>query len=457
MEFSSIIFLVFFALFLISYFMFKNRSYRNIVILLFSLIFYAWGEPIYLFLIITMIVINYYLAILIEKKRSKLTLFIGVAINLLVLIFFKYMDLIITGINLFPKVDLPFLKIALPVGISFFTFQIISYIIDVYRKDVKVQRNILFLGCYIIAFPQLIAGPIVRYETVEDELINRKESVKLFSYGIKRFIVGMAKKVLIANTLGLIATNILGQNASAYGFVGSWVGMICYTLQILFDFSGYSDMAIGIGRMLGFNYLENFDYPYISKSVTEFWRRWHISLGTFFKDYVYIPLGGNRVTKRRLIFNILVVWSLTGLWHGASINFLLWGLYFGVLLLLEKFYLKTILEKLPKLIQHIYLLLIVIFGWVLFRSTSFTEITDIVKSMLGLNGLGNLNLFVYTGAFSIKNIIIFILAILLSTPIFKKIFDNDSVILSLILLVILVISILSIASGSYNPFIYYRF
>jgi len=467
MEFSSLVFLfLFLPLFFLGYFIFKSRKYRNLVLLLFSLVFYAWGEPIYILLMIFSITINYFIAKFIgssDLRKSKMWLIIGLFINIGLLVVFKYTDFIIGCINNIFSSEISLINIPLPIGISFYTFQIISYIVDVYRKQVKVQNNILYLGCYIAAFPQLIAGPIVRYETIEDELNNRKESLSLFSEGVRRFIIGLAKKILIANHVGYIATAIFSQDANAYGFLGSWIGMIAYTLQIYFDFSGYSDMAIGMGKMLGFHFLENFNFPYISKSVTEFWRRWHISLGTFFRDYVYIPLGGNRVSKMRFIFNIMVVWSLTGLWHGASVNFLLWGLYYGILLLIEKLFLKKYLEKCPSFIQHAYLIITVIFGWVLFRSVSFSEISTIFASMFGVNGLGSLSLYIYNGVFQVKYILFFVLGVLMSTPLIslfkEKIMKTKYgfYIIDAFIIVLFLTSIVFMVVGSYNPFIYFRF
>ena len=458
MEFTSLIFLfIFLPLFLLAYFVIKKRSIRNLILFLFSILFYAWGEPIYIFLILFSIVINYYLAKVMVKKKSKLIYLLVLFLDILTLIAFKYVPFMVTSINSMLHLSIRVPNIALPIGISFYTFQIISYIVDVYHGKVKVQNNIIYLGCYIIAFPQLIAGPIVRYKTVEDELENRCESWEMFGEGVRRFMIGLAKKVLIANVLGLISTSIFSQDAAVYGVVGAWIGMIFYALQILFDFSGYSDMAIGIGRMLGFNYLENFNFPYIATSITDFWRRWHISLGSFFRDYVYIPLGGNKVKTPRFIINILIVWGLTGLWHGASVNFLLWGLYYGIILLIEKLVLKKLLDKVPNVIKHIYTLLLVLFGWVLFRSTSFKEISTIYKAMFGGYGLGNKSLFAYLNTFNIGVLIALVLGIILSTSLGERIEKKNSIWISIIICILFTLSILEIIIGSYNPFIYFRF
>ncbi len=459
MVFSSLIFLfIFIPSFLVLYFVFKKRNIRNYILLLFSVLFYAWGEPIYILLIILSTIVNYYCAILIGKeKHRKFYLILDLVFNIGVLVIFKYTNFFIDIFNNIFSTNINITRIALPIGISFFTFQILSYVVDVYWRKVKVQKNILYLGTYIVAFPQLIAGPIVRYETVEDELVNRKETIDDFANGIRRFIKGLGKKVLIANTVGFITTAIFSQTPLIYGFVGSWIGIIAYAIQIYFDFSGYSDMAIGMGKMLGFNYLENFNFPYIAKSVTDFWRRWHISLSTFFRDYVYIPLGGNRVSQIKWIRNVLIVWTLTGLWHGANYNFVLWGLYFAILLILEKLFLQKLLNKLSNVFGHIYLIIIVLFSWAIFRSESLLELSNILKSMLGFNGLGNLNLFYYTGIINIRTILFFILGILLSTPILDKIKIKNQYIKDSILLIIFILAIISILTSSYNPFIYFRF
>ena len=461
MLFSDLVFLfIFLPVFFICYFLFKKRKIRNIILLIFSLFFYAYGEPLYVFLMIFSILTNYFLAIKIDESkqnnRKKIFVF-TIAINLLLLIIFKYTSFIVDTTNNLLNINLQLPEIILPIGISFYTFQIISYIISVYKKEVKAQNNIIDLGCYITAFPQLIAGPIVRYETVNEELENRKENINDFSYGIRRFIIGLAKKVLIADYLGYVSSTIF--KVSSVGFISSWLGMISYTLQIYYDFSGYSDMAIGLGRMMGFHFLENFNYPYIAKSVTDFWRRWHISLSSFFKDYVYIPLGGNRVNKIKLIRNILIVWALTGLWHGASWNFCLWGLFYGVILLIEKLLLKKYLDKLPSFIGHIYTLVIVIIAWVIFNNESIASIVDVLKSMFMMNGIGDINYLNYIQVFDIKYILALIFGIIFAMPIkdkLKKLLKNDYIIDTLLILIFLV-SIISILNSTYSPFIYFRF
>lgn len=457
MVFSSLIFLfVFFPIFLFCYFVPKKRKIRNIVLLLFSLLFYSYGEPIYIGLMLLSIVVNYFFAIIMQKKDNSKLIFTGLILfNLSLIFLFKYADFFLANSNNLFNLNINYLKLSLPIGISFYTFQILTYVIDVYRKRVPVQKSILNLGCYISAFPQLIAGPIVRYSTVNDELDNRKESIADFAEGTKRFIIGLAKKVIIANEMALVADTLFGSSLTELGFIGTLLGGVCYTLQIYFDFSGYSDMAIGLGRMLGFHYLENFNYPYIAKSITEFWRRWHISLSSFFKDYVYIPLGGNRCSTIRNIINISIVWLLTGLWHGASWNFILWGAYYGILLILEKFVFKKIFDKFPNVLKHTYTLLLVVFGWLLFYFTDLSLLKEACKSLIGLNGFGSLALLLHLQVFKVRTILIFLFACIFSVP--TKIFEKKNTINYILLLFLFLISIIFILGSSYNPFIYFRF
>jgi D-alanyl-lipoteichoic acid acyltransferase DltB (MBOAT superfamily) len=375
-----------------------------------------------------------------------------ITLNLLLLFSFKYLNFAIEIINSITHLGLQNLNISLPIGISFYTFQALSYVIDVYRGEVKVQHKLYYLACYIVAFPQLIAGPIVRYQTIEEELDNRCVSKEDFADGIRRFIVGLGCKVLIANNVAYIATQIFNQSPSTYGFVGALIGSIAYTLQIYFDFSGYSDMAIGLGKMLGFHYDENFNLPYIASSVTDFWRRWHISLSTFFRDYVYIPLGGNRVSTVKHIRNIVIVWFLTGLWHGAAWNFILWGLYYALFLLIEKYVLKNI--KMNKIVAHIYTLLIINFGWLIFRANSNVELMESIKAIFGGYGFGTS--LEFTGIFAFRYVLAFVLGIILSSTIGKKLIKNN-IVGDIILLVIFILSIVFVLVGSYNPFIYFRF
>ena len=386
MLFSSISFLYYFLPALIIIYFITPKKYKNIILLIASLLFYLYGEPKYVFLMIAEIIIAYIGAILIDKykNQSKNILTTTLVIHIFLLIIFKYTDFIIQSINDISNANIKLLNIALPIGISFYTFQIISYIIDVYSGKVKVQRNIIKLATYVSLFPQLVAGPIVRYQTVEKELDNRVHSFNNFADGIRRFSVGLAKKVLIANALGELCSKASALNEATVIFY--WILGISYMLQLYFDFSAYSDMAIGLGRIFGFHFPENFNYPYISKSITEFWRRWHISLSTWFKDYVYIPLGGNRDGKYKQIRNILIVWLLTGIWHGANWTFLIWELLFGIILIMEKIFLNKFMKKLPSFIRRIYVLFIVMILFIIFNSDNMLVALTNIKGLFGING-----------------------------------------------------------------------
>ena len=470
MLFSSLTFLFgFLPILLILYFILKKRKYKNIVLLIFSLIFYAWGEPKYIFLMLLTILIVYIFGILIDKfdkenKRilKKISLIICIILILGSLIFFKYSNFLIENVNLAFKAKIKPLNIVMPIGISFYTFQILSYIIDLYNKKIKLQKNYFSLALYVSLFPQLIAGPIVRYETVEEEIDNRKETKEDVISGTKRFIIGLSKKVIIANQMALLADLIFNKHNGAYGTTIIWLGTFAYTLQIYFDFSGYSDMAIGLGKIFGFHFLENFDYPYISKSVTEFWRRWHISLSTWFRDYVYIPLGGNRVNKFKWIRNIILVWLLTGLWHGAAWNFIIWGIYYGLLLLFEKLFFDRILKKLPTIINWLYTFVIVMIGWMIFRSNSLNELLLFIKTMFVYKQTDWLT--ILADNLSTFNALMFVLpAFILSFPILKKIKEKYSgktiyiILTNILLLMLFIMCIVYLTSSSYNPFIYFRF
>ena len=387
MLFSSTVFLVFFLpLLLVCYFCVPRRwiDARNMVLLVFSIVFYAWGGVRYLLLLIASMAANYLAGRIMGWCRTpagrKATLFFALAVNLGLLGYYKYTGFAVSCLQTL-GLQIPSVQIVLPIGISFFTFQGLSYVIDVYRGDAQVQRDPLKIALYISLFPQLVAGPIVRYTTVEQELMSRNHSLECFSQGLVRFLFGLAKKMLLANPMGSMADQVFGLPAGQLGTLLAWTGAITYTLQIYFDFSAYSDMAIGLGKMFGFTFLENFNYPYISASVTEFWRRWHISLSTWFRDYVYIPLGGNRCSRARQILNLLITWSLTGMWHGADWTFLAWGLYFGVLLILEKYVIKDLLDKLPRLLRHGYTMILVICGWVLFRADSMAHAGSFLSVM----------------------------------------------------------------------------
>ena len=464
MVFSSTIFIfLFLPLVLLCYFL-SPAKIRNYVLLLFSIIFYLFGGPKFLLLLLFVVFIDYIGAFCIEKlSKRKLFLVLTLICNIGILVYFKYTGFFIRNINNIFGLDIKVLNIILPIGISFYTFQAMSYVIDVYRKKVSLQKNYFTLLLYVSLFPQLVAGPIVRYETICDELKNRKSSFDDVLYGIKRFILGLAKKVIIANQMGLLADTILGLNELSTPV--AILGGLAYMFQIYFDFSAYSDMAIGLGRIVGFKFLENFNFPYISKSVTEFWRRWHISLSTWFRDYVYIPLGGNRKGVKRQILNMLIVWLLTGFWHGAEWNFLLWGLYYFIFLVLEKFILKNFLEKAPNFIKHIYTLIIIYFGWIIFRCDSLSLLKNYFNAIFSFkfNGLGEI--LVYLESYYIY----FILAIIFSTPIYYKVISWGSSLKNIKLklflkacyyiafIALFIITIMFLAYSSYNPFIYFRF
>jgi alginate O-acetyltransferase complex protein AlgI len=477
MLFSSLTFIfIFLPLVLGIYFISKDK-YKNTILLVFSLFFYAWGEPKYIILMIFSIIFNYFFGLLIDKYRTNKKLSVAllifdIAINLLMLVMFKYSNFLvntindifnlnITSISIFNK---NILKLTLPIGISFYTFQMLSYIIDLYKGEVKVQKNILSLGTYIAFFPQLIAGPIVRYETIENELKNRTHTFNKFVFGLKRFIIGLGKKVILANNLAFVADQIIDSgNISNYGTIIVWIAMFAYALQIYYDFSGYSDMAIGLGKMFGFTFLENFNYPYISKSITDFWRRWHISLSSWFRDYVYIPLGGNRVKKSRWVFNIMVVWMLTGLWHGASWNFVLWGLYFGIILLIEKLFLHKILDKLPNILRWLYSMILIIVGWTIFRNEDITLVLDLLKKMFIFEKTNWLD-FIRMNYHLINYVLYFVLGIICMFPFFGKFIEKNQkkegimhFLSNAFILFIFVLCILFLIKSSYNPFIYFRF
>lgn len=447
----------------------KSRLLQNIFLLFASLFFYAWGEPKFVLIMIASIIVNWAFGLWINKKRenkklSRLIIALDVAFNLAILFVFKYLTFTGSIINGLFGIDLHIPDIALPIGISFFTFQAMSYVIDVYRQKGDVQTNILYVGLYISFFPQLIAGPIVRYETIADQIKNRRETLDDFFDGFARFVVGLSKKVLLANSFAILADNAFNssRDGSALSVAFSWLGAVAYTLQIFFDFSGYSDMAIGLGRMFGFHFLENFDYPYVSTSITEFWRRWHISLGTWFRDYVYFPLGGSRVGKGRGIFNLFVVWALTGLWHGANFTFIVWGLMYFVLLVVEK--LTGIHKKNGRIInifKWLYTILFVVIGWVIFRADSIGDALVYLKSMFGLNGMPFAD-GMFIGWFT-QNMIVFGIGVLLCTPLFRILKEKtkDNVIVGygsvVALIALFVLSVASLVSSSYNPFIYFNF
>lgn len=466
MVFSSTIFLcVYLPLVLLGYYICPKKG-RNLFLLIASLVFYAWGEPKYVFLMIFSILVNYIFGRLMDKhrenkKRLKLMLVLSVVIDLGLLSVFKYTDFIITNVNAIFGSSFDLLKIALPIGISFYTFQAMSYTIDVYRNDVRVQKNLIDFGMYITMFPQLIAGPIVRYADVQDQLAERSVTTADFSEGVMRFVVGLGKKVLLANQMGAVWSDIyaLGGDVSA---LMAWTGAIAYTFQIYFDFSGYSDMAIGLGRMFGFKFPENFRYPYQSVSITDFWRRWHITLSTWFKEYLYIPLGGNRRGLARQALNLLIVWSLTGFWHGAGWNFVMWGLYYFVILFIEKLFLLKALDKLPKFFRHVYALVLIIIGWVIFASDDVSVLLPYLGSMFGANGaIGGMD--VYT---LLTKAVLLIICCIASTELPKKLFLSAAgamnekaafTLKSVLTIALLALSMILLIGDSYNPFLYFRF
>ena len=463
MLFTSISFLYYFLPTIIILYFITPKKYRNYILLIFSIIFYMYGEPKYVILMLVEILVAYFGALLIDKYKSKEIFLITIIIHIGLLCVFKYTDLFIGTINSIFKTNISFLNIALPIGISFYTFQILSYVIDVYRGKVKVQKNILKLATYVSLFPQLIAGPIVRYETICDELDNRDETIEKFSLGIRRFIIGLAKKVLIANMLGELCTKFSLVDERSVLFY--WIFAISYMLQVYFDFSAYSDMAIGLGKMFGFTFLENFNYPFISKSITEFWRRWHISLSSWFKDYVYIPLGGSRKGTLKLVRNILIVWFLTGIWHGAAYNFILWGLFIGVFLVIEKLWLSKYISKLPKFLRNIYVLFIIMISFIMFNAGSINEAFFNIKGLFGLNKEVFINN--YTIYYLKSYLIVLIIAIFGATPLFKNIVEklrkNKTInnlinVLEPIFLIILLLLVTAyLIDSSYNPFLYFRF
>lgn len=465
MLFSSIVFLfTFLPIVLILYYVLP-RQFKNPVLLLASLLFYAWGEPIYLFLMMFSILFNYISGLDIarnlgNKRAARKSLIFNVVVNLCVLGFFKYEGFVLNSLNAVLPVEIPFQEVALPVGISFYTFQILSYIIDVYRGNVPVQKNLMDFALYVTMFPQLIAGPIVKYAEIDEQLHVREENWGRFGEGVMYFIRGLAKKVLLANTVGMIYTNVSGMAPEDVSVVTAWLGCLAYTFQIYFDFSGYSDMAVGLGKMFGFEFPWNFNYPYIAQSVTEFWRRWHISLSSWFREYVYIPLGGNRVPVPKHIRNLLVVWLLTGLWHGAAWNFVAWGLYYGVILIFEKYFFHRVLEKLPEVLRHIYSLGLVMVGWVLFFSPSFAGALEYLKLMFGAGGHGFMDgeaLYLL-----ISNLGLWVIAIVSSTPLVYGVYERyvgrrkpvaDVVIYAGMFL----LCVAYLVTETYNPFLYFRF
>ena len=463
MLFTSISFLYYFLPIVIILYFIVPKKFKNFILFLSSIFFYFCGEPIYTFLMIGEIFIAYVGARYLEKYRKKSILVSLLAIHIGALGLFKYSDFTINNINQIFGSKIPLLKLALPIGISFYTFQIISYVVDVYRGKVKAQKSFLKLATYVSLFPQLIAGPIVRYETIEKELDSRTSNFENFAYGVRRFVIGLGKKVLIANMLGELCDVFSTTNEKSILFY--WIFAISYSLQIYFDFSAYSDMAIGLGRMFGFHFLENFNYPYISKSITEFWRRWHMSLSSWFRDYVYIPLGGNRKGTIILVRNIFIVWALTGIWHGANWTFVIWGLMFGIMLIIEKLFLTKHLEKMPSILQRIYVLFTVMISFIIFNANSIGEAWNNIIGLFGANGESLINA---STVYYLKSyLVVLVIAIIGSTPLLKNIIEklktktNANKIINLLepiaMTSILIIVTAYLVDNSYNPFLYFRF
>ena len=467
MVFSTPIFLFYFlALTLLVYYVVPRKG-RNVVLLISSLFFYYWGEREYVAIMFLSTAIDYTHGMLVERckkkgndKGARMAVASSIIFNLALLLFFKYWDFLAGSFQAMGLTFMPVLNIHLPIGISFYTFQTMSYTIDVYRGDTRAQRNIINFGTFVTLFPQLIAGPIIKYKDLGDQINERTTSTEKFASGVQIFMVGMAKKVLVANNVGMLWEAYKAMSAGELTVLGAWLGVIAFTFQIYFDFSGYSDMAIGLGRMLGFEFLPNFNYPYISKSITEFWRRWHISLSTWFREYLYIPLGGNRCSKPRWMFNLLVVWAATGIWHGASWNYLIWGLYFFVLLMLEKFFLLKVLNKAPALVGHIYTLFFVVVSWAIFAIEDFAQLGSYLKVMFGLGGVPLMD--AKLGYYVTSYLPILLVAAVASTPLGAKLYHKlktpaAEVVCTVLVLAGLVVCTAYLVDGTYNPFLYFRF
>lgn len=469
MVFSSLAFLYLFLPIVLSLYFISGKRMKNIILFVSGLVFYAWGEPVYVLIMILSTVIDYIAGRIMHKYDDKpkirtLVLLVSVCMNLGLLSIFKYSSFFIQNVNNIFGTSFNDPQLPLPIGISFYTFQSMSYTIDLYMRNIKVQKNIINFTTYVTLFPQIVAGPIVRYADVEEEIDGRKVSVDMVGYGAGIFLKGLAKKVLLANNIGMLWTEVKAMDYSEISAFTAWLGILAFAFQIYFDFSGYSDMAVGLGKILGFNFPENFDYPYMSKSVSEFWRRWHITLGTWFRLYVYYPLGGNRKGLPRTIINLAIVWTLTGLWHGASWNFVLWGMYFGVLIIIEKLFLGDILKKIPPAISTIYTFLAVLFGWVLFDTNTLTDAARYLKAMFGGTGIGidSLSLYQLSSYF-----IIMIICIFASTDLFKTFvngikeykitFRAYKISLPIIQVVIMLLCTAYLVDSTYNPFLYFRF
>ncbi len=469
MVFSSLVMIyVFLPIVLLVYFLSPNR-FKNFIILVAGLIFYAWGEPVYIWVMIVSSLVDYMAGLFINKyddnpKIRKLALIISMMVDLGFLVVFKYSGFFVNNINSLLNLNIPVPDLPLPIGISFYTFQSMSYTIDLYWRKIKVQKNFLDYLAYVSLFPQLVAGPIVRYEDVQNEISERKVNIGLVGEGVNLFIKGLAKKVLLANNIGSLWTEIKTLDFTQISALTAWMGILSFTFQIYYDFSGYSDMAIGLGKMLGFHFPKNFDHPYISKSVSEFWRRWHITMGSWFREYVYIPLGGNRCSKAKMLRNTFIVWAVTGFWHGADWNFILWGLFYGVILTIEKLYFHKILEKLPSIVRILYTFVLVVIGWVLFDTESLTSAWQLLRAMFGFN-------YNFADSYSLYQLssylVMFILCAIFSTNIREKVTsiltskNSLSKIyyysLPVLQLVTMVVCTAYLVDATYNPFLYFRF
>ena len=466
MVFSSLYFLFLYLPIVLLVYYITPLKWRNLWLLVVNLIFYGWGEPKYILLMIFTIVLDYFCGLIVARRKlqgddkgARTAVAVALVLNLAILFFFKYWDLVARTFQHF-GVGMPVLNLTLPSGVSFYTFQTMTYPVDIYRGDAEVQKSIVSFGTFVTLFPQLIAGPIIKYKELADQMTYRTHSPEQFASGVQVFVVGLAKKVLLANNIGKLWDVYLALPTDQLTVSGAWLGVVAFSLQLYFDFSGYSDMAVGLGRMLGFEFLRNFNYPYISKSVTEFWRRWHISLGSWFREYLYIPLGGNRVKKPRLFFNLLVVWAATGIWHGASWNFLIWGLYFAALIILEKAFLGKLLEKCPAVVQHIYTLFLVLVSWAIFAVEDFGHMGVYLSAMFGFApaGLASPSVAYYFTSFLPMLIIGAVAATPLATKLWKKLPEKPmKVVLPVVLLAGLILSTAYLVDATYNPFLYFRF
>ena len=463
MVFSGLPFLFFYLTVVLLVYKLTPLKLRNLFLLLASLFFYGWGEPVYIVIMFLSTAVDYTHGMLVEKwraddRKARMAVASSVFFNLLILVFFKYYDFLAGSINAITGLHLPILGIPLPIGISFYTFQTMSYTIDVYRKDAPVQKNIVTFGTFVTLFPQLIAGPIIQYKSVAEQLKHREEGLGKFVSGVERFSVGLAKKVLLANAIGKLWDVFLATQVEELTVVGAWLGLAAYAFQIYFDFSGYSDMAVGLGRMFGFEFMENFNYPYISKSIVEFWKRWHISLTNWFREYLYFPLGGSRCSRAKWIRNILIVWTLTGIWHGAGWNFLLWGLYYAVWMLAERLFWGKYLEKLPAAVQHVYTMVIVLIGWGLFAIEDMGQLGGYLATCFGAGRFIDAATLYQLRSYLPMLVILVFASTPLASKLYRRLGENtQAVVRPVLVLASLVLCTASLVDASYNPFLYFRF